>query len=122
MAAKSSWHRYGTKLRHCHPRYTHLAFGHDTKRLGIVSVKPRYRGERFWPAAVNMSRPTLAMRRRGPVSPAERGVLSVFRGRAAAFRNHISYRLRSVTGTALGRARTERKCAENCDKRHSKVS
>jgi len=22
MAAKTSWHRYGTKLRHCHPVYT----------------------------------------------------------------------------------------------------
>jgi len=22
MAAKISWHRYGTKLRHCHPKYT----------------------------------------------------------------------------------------------------
>ena len=22
MAAKTSWHRYGTKLRHCHPTYT----------------------------------------------------------------------------------------------------
>jgi len=22
MAAKTSWHRYGTKLRHCHPMYT----------------------------------------------------------------------------------------------------
>jgi len=21
MAAKTSWHRYGTKLRHCHPMY-----------------------------------------------------------------------------------------------------
>jgi len=21
MAAKTSWHRYGTKLRHCHPVY-----------------------------------------------------------------------------------------------------
>ena len=21
MAAKASWHRYGTKLRHCHPMY-----------------------------------------------------------------------------------------------------
>ena len=91
-----------------------------------VSESYRYshaiRESDFGPAAVNMSCPTLAMRRRGAVSPAERGVLSVFRGRAAAFRNHISYRLRSVTGTALGRARRERKCAENCDKRHSKVS
>jgi len=22
MAAKTSWHRYGTKLRHCHSMYT----------------------------------------------------------------------------------------------------
>jgi len=22
MAAKINWHRYGTKLRHCHPMYT----------------------------------------------------------------------------------------------------
>jgi len=22
MAAKTSWHRYGTKLRHCNPMYT----------------------------------------------------------------------------------------------------
>jgi len=22
MAAKTSWHRYGTNLRHCHPVYT----------------------------------------------------------------------------------------------------
>jgi len=22
MAAKTSWHRYGPKLRHCHPMYT----------------------------------------------------------------------------------------------------
>ena len=25
MAAKTSWHRYGTKLRHCHPMYTLVA-------------------------------------------------------------------------------------------------
>ena len=24
MAAETSWHRYGTKLRHCHPMYTQL--------------------------------------------------------------------------------------------------
>ena len=24
MAAKIKWHRSGTKLRHCHPVYTHL--------------------------------------------------------------------------------------------------
>jgi len=22
VAAKTSWHRYGTKLRHCHPNYS----------------------------------------------------------------------------------------------------
>ena len=25
MAAKTRWHRYGTKLRHCHPVYSELA-------------------------------------------------------------------------------------------------
>ena len=24
MAAKINWHKYGTKLRHCHPIYTEL--------------------------------------------------------------------------------------------------
>jgi len=24
MAAKTSWHRYGTQLRHCHPMYTDI--------------------------------------------------------------------------------------------------
>jgi len=26
MAVKTSWHRYGTKLRHCHPVYTRVAY------------------------------------------------------------------------------------------------
>ena len=26
MAAKTSWHRYGTKLRHCHPMYRRLLY------------------------------------------------------------------------------------------------
>jgi len=27
MAVKINWHRYGTKLRHCHPTYTLLTQG-----------------------------------------------------------------------------------------------
>jgi len=31
MAAKINWHRYGTKLRHCHPMYM------STARSGFIS-------------------------------------------------------------------------------------
>jgi len=33
MAAKASWHRYGTKLRHCHPMYTYIQL-HRLKTIG----------------------------------------------------------------------------------------
>jgi len=53
MAAKVNWHRYGTKLRHCHPMYSsHLAIKarvvfvsrqalHDTGAAGTGSPGPR---------------------------------------------------------------------------------
>jgi len=33
MVAKTNWHRYGTKLRHCHPRYTFAANAVGNDRL-----------------------------------------------------------------------------------------
>ena len=38
MAAKTSWHRYGTKLRHCHPVYstsTRLAIRPSVRRVSL---------------------------------------------------------------------------------------
>jgi len=32
MAAKTSWHRYGTKLPHCHPMYTICRLGKPDHR------------------------------------------------------------------------------------------
>ena len=40
MAAKTSWHRYGTRLRHCHPVYTNTLL--TTLFLGL----PRWAGTR----------------------------------------------------------------------------
>jgi len=38
MAAKSSWHRYGNKLRHCHPMYTYPRTHSLTHRSACSSV------------------------------------------------------------------------------------
>jgi len=34
MAAKTSWHRYGTKLRHCHPMYMVTVSGYTVRVIG----------------------------------------------------------------------------------------
>jgi len=33
MAAKTSWHRYGSKLRHCHPMYCRVAPETDLQNI-----------------------------------------------------------------------------------------
>jgi len=39
MAAKTSWHRYGTILRHCHPVYTSALFvGRQAGRRGVARI------------------------------------------------------------------------------------
>ena len=43
MAMKTSWHRYGTKLHHCHPMYSTL-FDSTQKARGlqnVVTMKPK---------------------------------------------------------------------------------
>ena len=35
MAAKASWHRYGTKLRHCHPMYFNVRSKADVSQLNL---------------------------------------------------------------------------------------
>ena len=42
MVAKTSWHRYGTKLRHCHPMYRVGQKNRTVFRLdNFVTVSPR---------------------------------------------------------------------------------
>ena len=38
MAAKTSWHRYGTKLRHCHPMYSTVSSALQNHRISLVGV------------------------------------------------------------------------------------
>ena len=38
MAAKTSWHRYGTKLRHCQPVYSRA--GLDRRYCGLPTTRP----------------------------------------------------------------------------------
>jgi len=38
MAAKINWHRYGTKLRHCHPMYTLCAVFIRARRRLVLSA------------------------------------------------------------------------------------
>ena len=43
MAAKISWHRYGTKLRHCHPTYrgTYKRHARVPDEVGAVAAEGR---------------------------------------------------------------------------------
>ena len=36
MAAKTSWHRYGTKLRHCHVQVTILSFLKEFLHVSVI--------------------------------------------------------------------------------------
>ena len=42
MAAKTSWHRYGTKLRHCHPVYSMFMYA-------VEQLQPVLSGDRTKP-------------------------------------------------------------------------
>jgi len=48
MAAKTSWYRYGTKLRHCHPIYKRIDIVLTTKPTTFtVNLKPKF-SDRCW--------------------------------------------------------------------------
>jgi len=47
MAAKTSWHRYGTKLRHCHPMYT-IAFSALMLLVGQQEGHPASKKLEWW--------------------------------------------------------------------------
>jgi len=46
MAAKSSWHRYGNKLRHCYPMYTNPRTHSLTHRSACLYVPARAHSSR----------------------------------------------------------------------------
>jgi len=51
MAPKASWHRYGTKLRHCHPTYSHSSIHAAMNRIWHLVFRRR-RGRPYIGACV----------------------------------------------------------------------
>jgi len=39
MAAKTNWHRYGTKLRHCHSMYSEVRDRSDSRNATLTQAK-----------------------------------------------------------------------------------
>jgi len=60
MAAKTSWHRYGTKLRHCHPVYSLQ----KTAKAAYTTSRKTVTGIAFQVSGLDMSRVAVVLSRR----------------------------------------------------------
>ena len=77
MAAKISWHRYGTKLRHCHSMYGRDADAREqwTRRVSGSTCSGQFRSVHFSLCAVNK-----------PLDEFERGMSDAWNNKKLSYR------------------------------------
>jgi len=75
MAAKTSWHRYGTKLRHCHPVYRRLRHMKSLKSLTLDVIYRMFTfGLRYTDTQTNRHRQTQTNRQTDRKTDRHRGL------------------------------------------------